>query len=37
MSSSMSLLILLRVRFVLHIPHKTIKNNEREREREEGD
>lgn len=36
MSSSMSLLILLRVRFVLHIPHKQL-NNEREREREEGD
>ena len=33
MSSSMSLLILLRVRFVLHIPHKTIEQRERKRER----
>lgn len=29
----MSLLILLRVRFVLHIPHKTIEQRERKRER----
>ena len=33
MSSSMSLLILLRMRFVLHIPHKTIEQRERKRER----